>query len=439
MGGIMEEKFDNMGIYDLRNYARAIGVKAPTTLKRDELINKIMQIKQGNVPKAEPTNKGRPPMHKSAEEIMLNVIMSQNAVNKGNVSSANLFTNAVLSTNSNMEIEAIDFTGYYKTVNGDYGVVCKDIDFNVIKPNSIVLLKDLVLTNNLKTGDFVKGRAKYVESNNLYLAYQVSEVNDKPVKESLERIDFQNITPNYPSEQITLNFDGEQNMQVIDNLFPLAKGARVAINFEKDSDKVSILKDILSSASKNDLKIMLISIDDTPEDINYISNTVKCEVFSYKTNISRENFFECSDCCIKNACNRVECHQNVLMVFYNASNFVDAFAKDKILNKNASEIQARIMAENYFTDILNLACNYGDASLTIMSVDIPENLSSKSNCNIFVRDKRYEGTKCNVDIRRSSTRYIKNVFLDKHYEQYENLMDTLNENGEIEVLRKIIK
>lgn len=97
------------------------------------------------------------------------------------------------------------------------------------------------------------------------------------------------------------------------------------------------------------------------------------------------------------------------------------------------------MAENYFTDIINLACNYEDASLTILSVDMPENLSSKSNCNIFVRDKSYEGTKCNVDIRHSSTRYIKNVFLGKRYEQYENLMETLNKNGEIEVLRKIIK
>ena len=54
----MDRDYEKMGIYDLRNYARLIGVKAPTTLTRDVLIEKIDEIIEGKAPKQNITKKG---------------------------------------------------------------------------------------------------------------------------------------------------------------------------------------------------------------------------------------------------------------------------------------------------------------------------------------------------------------------------------------------
>ena len=55
----------NMGIYDLRNFARSVGVAKPTTLKRQELISAILDIKTGATEPVVGINRGRKPKNRA--------------------------------------------------------------------------------------------------------------------------------------------------------------------------------------------------------------------------------------------------------------------------------------------------------------------------------------------------------------------------------------
>ena len=74
-----------MDIHALRNIARAVGVKAPTTLKKKALIDGILQMESGNQQPCIPTKKGRPPKSNGAnQKFEIEKIVDENAMDLKN-------------------------------------------------------------------------------------------------------------------------------------------------------------------------------------------------------------------------------------------------------------------------------------------------------------------------------------------------------------------
>ena len=70
-----------MNIHDLRNIAREVGVKAPTTLTKKVLIDEIIQIESGNKQPCIPTKKGRPPKSNAVNKNLASEkIVEKNAI-----------------------------------------------------------------------------------------------------------------------------------------------------------------------------------------------------------------------------------------------------------------------------------------------------------------------------------------------------------------------
>lgn len=384
----MEKDFEKMGIYDLRNYARLVGVKAPTTLKRDELIEKINQIIEGIAPKAEATKKGRPPRHKQTDEYMLDIILPNNLFKQeekyGIDQNPNMFPSYqnLLSESCLASTENLLFEGYYDNYSKDYGIAYSKGYLSDYYKENVIILQNLIQDNKLKYGDYVKGVAKYIQSKNLLLATRIDRVNQKDYTENFERADFEKMRPLYPTNKLnSQNLDSS----FTESLNQISKGARVSFELNNSLEKPNFVKNLIKLLLQNKIRPVLITINDKPEEIGELMHIYDDVNFvEYMPSQKRENFFKKVDMIVRNACNRVECGEDVALIFYNTKNYMTTFKQQKILMENYNDLQANILSENKFFDLFNLAKYTENGSLTIVSIDPTEYISMQANCKINI-------------------------------------------------------
>ena len=380
----MEKDLESLGIYDLRNYARAMGVQSPTTLKRAELIAKINQIIEGVIPNNNSTKKGRPPKHSATDSYVIDLILQNHKIDEPVAGRDNLhnnintyFKNTFFENNVDVLANNVIFKGFFENTNSEYGVVYfKGYQTQYAKENTFVL-RPLIEKHNLKTGDYIEGVAKYIAQKNIMLATEINYVNDLPADKN-NRTPFENLVPQYQTKKI--KFDADNSLfGEIEKKYPIYEGARAVFDVEKS--KIKIVSEVLKSLSQNnEIRTLLVSIDDSPEDIgSIIVNYPDVEVCQLKGLQNRENFFKQFKMYLNNCVNRFEFGQKVAIVFYNAQNFENALKENIIVSKDISENSAKVLAANEMKDVLNLARYCYDASLTIIAFDLDEDLAKFAN------------------------------------------------------------
>lgn len=443
----MVRDFEKMGIYDLRNYARMIGVKSPTTLKRNELIEKINQIIEGNAPKQPSTKKGRPPMHKPNDEFMLDMILpdnlfktinnSDNSNEKKQIAISDL--KYVLNEDfSGYKTDNILFQGYFDEFSNDYGIIYVKGYFSDYAKENIIILRNMIEKFKICSGDFVVGSAKYIPSKNLMLATEIKNINSLAA-ENIKRDAFENIHPNYPTQKIPLSImNGYVNFHVIDKLCPIAKGARVAVNFQDGAEKPKFAEKLINAFKKNGIYCSVVSIGDRPEEIGELMR--KCENSTFVEQVpsqGRDQFFSKVQMIMQNSCRRVECGEDVAVIFYNAQNFIHAYSQNCILSGGLNEIQANIVAENKFFDNFNLARSSGHGSLTIVALGSTQYVDLQSNCTINLNQAGYQNTDVTLDVRTSHTKNIEKIVPENELLKLNYFHKTLKHGNEEECIQTL--
>ena len=437
----MSKDFENMGIYDLRNYARSMGVHSPTTLKRDELIFKINEIINGKQPEPKTTNKGRPPIHKNSDDFALDLILPDNLFQKSddlkykpfsNVEKKSTFQN-ILSEGQSSATDNILFKGFYKKSNNNYGfALLKGYATDYYKENTVIL-NSLATSYDLHDGDYIIGVARYVAEKEIMLATEINYINDISVSELSQRDIFENILPTYPNS--VLELVGSLDFELINRVSPIAKGSRAIINFNC-KNKVEYAKDLLNSFSQtNNLRTLLISIDDNPEDIGYITyNCPDVEVCTLTGRQTRQEYFEKVFMYISNCINRLEFGQEVSIVFYNASKFLKAYRDNLIISKNLTESAAEIMASNKIVDIFNLSRCKENSSLTVTLIDTNSKFLDIENCVINFNENCYKNTSIYYDIKSSLAMYLEKLLSVEKVKKARDFVHSFNElNAENEI------
>ncbi len=446
----MNKDFENMGIYDLRNYARIVGVKAPTTLKRDELIEKINQILEGNAPKYEITKKGRPPRHKANDEFMLDIMLPSNLFVPLNLdykyktissSSTEKIQQGVFCESSNVQDnDNLVFSGYLDNYSLEYGIVYFKGFLSEHARENIFIEKTLIDKYCLKRGDHLVGKAKYIPSKNLYIATVIDTINNKLFSNNISRKNFEEIHASYPTEIIELYKENYINFEIINKVCPIAKGSRVAVNSKKENQKNTFVLDLLKNFQSNGIRSTIISIGDSPEDIyNLIKNLNNIEVIEQLPSQKREEFLNKVDLAIQNNCNRLEYSQNVAIVFYNVNNLLNAMAQSYILEQGLSEIQAKIVAENKFLDIFNLAKTTENGSLTIVCFDTNENISNVANCMWVFKQIPYKNTDITLDLKKSYTKNYDKIFREEYIKKLNDFYMVKDEDDIEKHLQKLFE
>ena len=174
--------------------------------------------------------------------------------------------------------------GVLEILPDGYGFLRKP-DYNYLPgPDDIYVSPSQIRRFGLRTGDSVSGTVRAPKEGERYFALlKMEELNHQTPSKSKEKILFDNLTPLYPEEKLHLEHDpAEFTTRVVDLMAPLGKGQRALIVAPPRTGKTVLMQDIANAITTNhpDIKLIVLLIDERPEEVTDMSRNVDGEVVS---------------------------------------------------------------------------------------------------------------------------------------------------------------
>ncbi len=174
--------------------------------------------------------------------------------------------------------------GVLEILPDGYGFL-RSPDYNYLPgPDDIYVSPSQIRRFGLRTGDTVTGTVRPPKEGERYFALlKVDELNHEPPQNAKDKILFDNLTPLYPEKKLKLEHSPtEYTTRVVDLMAPLGKGQRALIVAPPRTGKTVLLQNIANAISINhpEVKLIVLLIDERPEEVTDMSRNVKGEVVS---------------------------------------------------------------------------------------------------------------------------------------------------------------
>ncbi len=338
-----EEALDKLGIAQLRQVARQVGL-TPSTLKKGELIAGILAISRGEAEKSKTTRKGRPAKDfGSLGQFMQSLLPSANEevaeVAQPRRNELDLIVGA-------KAIKVLRLLGVVETVKSGFGYVRTGF-----KPSdSDALISELtILKHNLKEGDVVDAEVTLFESG-VKTVTKILAVNGGNILSN--RQEFSHFNPIFPTEKITF-----KNCGFLNKYFPIGKGQRAVLTGD---DGFVVKNNILHLFKNCNESKFLLALNVSPEEAeNYLAKELQPSLV-FKTNEKLEMYS--IRVMVQSLKRRVELGENVCLFVTNISQIYES-VKDE--EEFASYIQANF--KNTTKGSLTLVCGYEGIMPSVIS------------------------------------------------------------------------
>ena len=174
--------------------------------------------------------------------------------------------------------------GVLEILPDGYGFL-RSPDYNYLPgPDDIYVSPSQIRRFGLRTGDTVSGTVRPPKDGEKYFALlKVEELNHEPPEKSKDKILFDNLTPLYPDKRLKLEHDpADFTTRIVDLMAPLGMGQRALIVAPPRTGKTVLLQNIANAISKNNpnCKLIVLLIDERPEEVTDMSRNVRGEVVS---------------------------------------------------------------------------------------------------------------------------------------------------------------
>jgi transcription termination factor Rho len=174
--------------------------------------------------------------------------------------------------------------GVLETLQDGFGFL-RATDYNYLPgPDDIYVSPSQIRRFNLRTGDTVAGQIRPPKEGERYFALlKVETVNFEPPEVARDKILFDNLTPLYPDEKLTLETTPDNMpMRVMELVAPIGKGQRGLIVAPPRTGKTMLIQNIANSIAANHPEVYLIVllIDERPEEVTDMQRSVNGEVVS---------------------------------------------------------------------------------------------------------------------------------------------------------------
>ncbi|ACU88800.1 transcription termination factor Rho [Desulfomicrobium sp. ZS1] len=151
-------------------------------------------------------------------------------------------------------------------------------------PDDIYVSPSQIRRFGLRTGDVISGQIRPPKEGERYFALlRVKEICFREPEEAKRIVLFDNLTPIYPDEQFRLeNGDKNYSARILDLMTPIGKGQRALIVAPPRTGKTMLMQSIANSISVNhpDAYLIVLLIDERPEEVTDMERTVRAEVIS---------------------------------------------------------------------------------------------------------------------------------------------------------------
>ena len=186
---------------------------------------------------------------------------------------------------------------------------------------------------NLHTGDMIEGEVRIPKDGERYFALtKLDAVNGGPAEQNKHKVMFENLTPLFPREQMRLereNFKGEENItgRIIDVIAPIGKGQRALIVAPPKSGKTVMMQTIAHAISANypDIHMMVLLIDERPEEVTDMQRSVKGEVIASTFDEPAARHVHVAEMVIERAKRLVELKKDVVILLDSITRLARAY------------------------------------------------------------------------------------------------------------------
>ncbi len=181
----------------------------------------------------------------------------------------------------------------------------------------------------LRNGDTVTGQVRAPKDQERYYALlKIEAINYLPTEESKKRPLFENLTPLYAAEQLVLEYKPENlTGRMMDLFCPIGKGQRGLVVAPPRSGKTELLKEIAHGISANhpEVELMVLLVDERPEEVTDMERSVKGEVYSSTFDMPAKNHVKVAEMVIERAKRRVEVGKDVVILLDSITRLARAY------------------------------------------------------------------------------------------------------------------
>ncbi|MGZ3691340.1 MAG: transcription termination factor Rho [Pseudobdellovibrio sp.] len=175
-------------------------------------------------------------------------------------------------------------SGVLEILPDGYGFL-RSPDYNYLPgPDDIYVSPSQMRKFGLRTGDLVTGTVRPPKEGERYFALiKVDSLNYEAPEGSKDKILFDNLTPLYPNKMLRLEHNPtEMTTRIVDLMSPLGKGQRALIVAPPRTGKTVLMQNIANAITANhpEVKLIVLLIDERPEEVTDMQRTVKGEVVS---------------------------------------------------------------------------------------------------------------------------------------------------------------
>jgi len=185
---------------------------------------------------------------------------------------------------------------------------------------------------NLHTGDMIEGEVRTPKDGERYFALnKLDKVNGGGPEENKHKVMFENLTPLFPKEQMKLERDikGEENVtgRIIDIIAPIGKGQRALLVAPPKSGKTVMMQHMAHAIAANypDSYMMVLLIDERPEEVTEMQRTVKGEVIASTFDEPAARHVHVAETVIERAKRLVELKKDVVILLDSITRLARAY------------------------------------------------------------------------------------------------------------------
>lgn len=275
----MREKYASLSLGALKEIAKARGLKGISTLKKSELVERMVQADEEEKKKTEHTaesvqDKAEPGR---IEEVQQESRKSEERKYQREQREDNQENKPARAPMEQSELDSgLTVSGILEVLPDGYGFIRSD---NYLPgDNDVYVSPSQIRRFNLKTGDILRGNTRVKSQNEKFSALlYVTHINGIRANE-MQRMNFEDMTPVFPNERLHLERPGgSMAMRITDLVSPIGKGQRGMIVSPPKAGKTTLLKDAAKSILKNnpEMHLIILLIDERPEEVTDMKESIK--------------------------------------------------------------------------------------------------------------------------------------------------------------------
>jgi transcription termination factor Rho len=315
-------------------------------------------------------------------------------------------------------------------------------DYNYLPgPDDIYVSPSQIRKFDLQTGDTVSGQIRPPKEGERYFALiKVEAVNFEAPEAARDKLFFENLTPLYPQERITLETPENISSRIMDLWTPIGKGQRGLIVAPPRTGKTMLLQSIAQSVAKNhpEIYLMVLLIDERPEEVTDMQRSVDGEVISSTFDEPAQRHVQVAEMVIEKAKRLVEHKKDVLILLDSITRLARAYntvipPSGKVLS-GGLDSNALQKPKRFFGAARNIE---EGGSLTIMATALVDT-GSRMDDIIFEEFKGTGNMEIHLDRKLTDKRVFPSIEVQKSGTRKEELLIPKEDLNRIWVLRKVL-